>query len=387
MKRITVFILIGVVVLSLTACSGNRGDFNEPKVTKLKPEYYMVTLNAYPTILGFSQDASTIVALRKDTENQGDKKLVFVDTTTAKEFGEVNVDPRWLMEQKRARWSDDGSYFVLSDAWNASPEAGSEVQMPGYAVHLEYKIASPYGQMPIEEKGNVICSPSFDLTGEYITYSVYNKEANETTHYIYKGIEAGDSLLFDSKTKGIASILALSKDKFLESVESKSEGTDSIIYRDGKLKTNIAYVSDAHRSVYIKDYSTDRRRVLIFETSLVTLGTKIATEKIIPKIVEFDDDHEKFVLKEIEGLNKVDVLNGILSPDGRYAVFIAYRNQDFIMVLYDINLSKSYELLKNKDIGSTFIGTLPGRVDGLFMSQDRKICLVADNGVFIFELE
>ncbi|HBN86006.1 MAG TPA: hypothetical protein DDZ89_19435, partial [Clostridiales bacterium] len=59
MKRITVFILIGVVVLSLTACSGNRGDFNEPKVTKLKPEYYMVTLNAYPTILGFSQDAST----------------------------------------------------------------------------------------------------------------------------------------------------------------------------------------------------------------------------------------------------------------------------------------------------------------------------------------
>ena len=245
----------------------------------------------------------------------------------------------------------------------------------------EKMVMSFFRRASLEEEGNVACSPAFDSTGENVTFSVYNSETDHTTHYIRNGQGPEDDMIFQTQTKGIASILMLSEGKYLESVESPTDGTDTILFINGEVKQTVAHVKDAFRSIYIKDYSENRRRVLIFETSLVTEGTQIAMEKIIPKIAEFDSDFEDFELKEIRLPKKYDVLNGILSPRKIY-LFIVYSGQDFVLVLYDIQTSKTVELINNKELGSTFIGTLPGRVDGLFVSDDLKILLTADNGVF-----
>lgn len=385
MKKITVLIILWVTIL-FTSCTAEGGDFSAPKLTRLSSQYKMITLNAYNMILGFSPDAQTIVALKDETSQKGEKRLIFIDTSTAKETGDVTVDPMWQIEQKRIRWSRDGLAFVLSDAWNNSVETRSQLQVVGYETSLPDQSALSFGQAHLEDQGKVICSPSYDSLGENITYSVYDYNTDSTSHYI-KAKQSGTDRFILSETKGVASLLELTDTKYLESVEDKTEGTDTVLFVKGDLRTNIIHVRDAQRSVYIKDYCTNRRRILMFETSLVTEGTQIAREKIIPHIVEFDEQYENFTIKEVDLQKKYDVLNGIMSPDGRYAVFIVYYNQEFIMALYDINNSKYYELLDNKEIGSTFMGTMPGRVDGLFMSEDRKICLSADNGIFIFNLE
>lgn len=387
MRKTILWIFIFALFISFTACVDGDKDFNEPNVKRLKSEYKMYNFPAYNMVLGMSKDASTFVALMDETKEDGQKKLVFIDSETALEKGRLTIDPRWQMMQKRARWSEDGSCFVLSDAWNSSVESRSANQVPGYVIYPEKMVMSSFGELPLEEEGNVACSPAFDSTGENVTFSVYNSETDHTTHYIRNGQGPEDDMIFQTQTKGIASILMLSEGKYLESVESPTDGTDTILFINGEVKQTVAHVKDAFRSIYIKDYSENRRRVLIFETSLVTEGTQIAMEKIIPKIAEFDSDFEDFELKEIRLPKKYDVLNGILSPGGRYIFFIVYSGQDFVLVLYDIQTSKTVELINNKELGSTFIGTLPGRVDGLFVSDDLKILLTADNGVFLFRLE
>ena len=79
-----------------------------------------------------------------------------------------------------------------------------------------------------------------------VTFSAYNSETDHTTHYIRNG-RVRRRYDFPNPTKGIASILMLSEGKYLESVESPTDGTDTILFINGSQQT---VVKGCFRSIY-----------------------------------------------------------------------------------------------------------------------------------------
>ncbi len=380
MKKIFIIAVIITGFIFLIGCNGETTNFIEPDFTKLNSEYKQYSLNAYRLIMGFSPDSGTIIAI-KETENL--RNLVFIDTDTANETVSIQLDKQWPLEQKRVRWSKDGTSFILADAWSGPVEVKYGVKTPGYKFNIYSPTIVSYGDDFHEKPDYLVCSPSFDYTGESVIYSIYNNTAGYTVYASETGI---NDMMLDRNKIGLASILQIKENKFIETYEfTDSDVSKSTIdFIKGTDTVTLAKVTGMYRKLYIKDYSKDRKRILYFETSLVTQGTNVVGEKIIPRIIEFDTDYEEHKIINIKLPDSYQVLNGVMSPNGRYAVFIVYKDESFIMLLYDINTSKFYELLKNQDIGATFIGSLPGRIDGLFISDDLKICLVTDKGVFIF---
>ena len=172
-----------------------------------------------------SKDASTFVALMDETKEDGQKKLVFIDSETALEK-EIN-DPRWQMMQ-RARWSEDDPACSVRrmEQLRGIPFC----ELVWHVIYPEKMVMSSFGELPLRKKETWLAVLLLTPPGKRYIFR-YNSETDHTNLFSGNG-QGPKIMIFQTQTKGIASILML--EGVLRIGRVTHDGTDTILFINGR---------------------------------------------------------------------------------------------------------------------------------------------------------
>lgn len=372
----------------------------DSKPADSKP-YTALSSDLFTAMLGLSPDGRTIITYQKNDD--GDS-ICIRDSKTLKVIKQTKLpDEDFAPHSKKAVWSRNGGYFAFRKSGFDGTEqmnlSGSPIFAIGLADGKLIKLSDEKCNEPSEEMFafTLYTDPSFMPDSKSVIYHKFSINETQIVRTDFDGKERIIAEFTDKEQSN--SVIPLNDSKLLVLRNyAGSASSDILIYSITDKKEKIIselsgkgkYGDGLSSKWMIKDISADARSILILRKVFNSDGE---WKNNALDLIVFNEDFSSHTVTPIGDNKKYQIVNGALSPNGRFAVYARRESPDsekpVSVIYYDI-AKKSERIVftdETKDILTGSIASPATKLsEGLFAS-DRNVLVLAKGNYRLYPVE